>query len=69
MASEPTRGVNPVDMETVGEAVDLLREAGYAVDGVSDVERNEEHGVSFDLTLSRPNRIKPLGGEDEEVGE
>lgn len=65
MASEPSRGVKAVDMDAVGEAVDLLREAGYAVDGVSEVERNEAQGVSFDLTLSVPTRVKPLGEETE----
>lgn len=67
MASEPARGVAPVDMDAVGEAVDLLREAGFAVDGVSEVSRNESQGVSFDLSLSTPTRVKPLRDAEEEA--
>jgi len=63
--SEPSRGVAPVDMEAVREAVDLLREAGFAVDNVSEIQRNESQGVTFDLTLARPTRVKPLAERSE----
>lgn len=69
MSKEPSRGVKPVDMDAVGEAVDLLREAGYAVDEVGEVRRNESQGVTFDLTLARPTRVKPLGEEEPEAEE
>lgn len=66
MPSDPNHGVKPLDMDAVGEAVDLLRAAGYAVEGVNEVSRDERQGVKFDLTCSIPTRVKGLSEHEAE---
>ena len=58
------RGLKDIDTDAVQEAVELLREGGFAVDEIAYVERDEQ-GVEFDLTLYKPTRCKPLDGDEE----
>lgn len=58
------RGLRPLDMDEVEEAVELLRENGFAVDGVDNV-RNRDSGVEFSLHAYAPSRSAGLDGEGE----
>ena len=59
------RGVHSLDLDAVQEAVEALREAGYAVDGVDEVARTGQ-GVEFSLNVYASSRANPLGEEERE---
>ena len=53
------RGVQRLDLDEVRRAVDLLREEGFAVDGIDEVGPDEDgHGVAFSLSVYAPSRNK-----------
>lgn len=60
----PKRGVRAYDMDAVEEAISLLREAGFSVEGVEDAYHSGS-GVTFTLELYKNTRSNPIGGEDE----
>ena len=68
-----SRGLREIDTDEVDRAVELLREAGFAVDGIESVEP-ANHGVAFSLNLYANSRSAKLGsgpaaGEVEEFRE
>lgn len=53
---------------SVSRAIETLRDEGFAVDTVQDVER-ADHGVTFGLKLYDPNRSARLGETNDESAE
>lgn len=63
------RGVREIDTDEVDRAVALLRDAGFAVDEITELRPDRDgHGVRFDLSLFAPSRSKLdlKGDEDRE---
>jgi len=59
------RGVREIDTDEVDRAVALLREAGFAVDEITDLRPDERgHGVRFDLSVYAQSRMKGLDDEE-----
>lgn len=52
-------GITEHDMDSVREAVGVLEDAGFSVEGLDDVER-VNHGVRFSVTAEANTRTKPL---------
>jgi hypothetical protein len=52
-------GITEHDMDSVKEAVSVLEDAGFTVDGLDDVER-AKHGVRFSVSAVANTRTKPL---------
>lgn len=49
-----------MDTEAVTEAVETLREAGFRIHHVENVERNG-HGVEFDMSVEKTTRTNGFG--------
>jgi hypothetical protein len=52
-------GITEHDMDSVREAVGVLEDAGFTVDGLDDVER-VNHGVRFSVSAVANTRTKSL---------
>lgn len=63
-----SRGIRAVDGDSIQRAVQTLRDAGFAVDSVTDAER-EQHGVAFDLRVFDPNRTSRLADHEADSDE
>jgi len=56
------------DLDAVQDAVDLLDEAGYHVDGIGSVERVES-GIAADLTVRAHTRSAGFGADTSDTGD
>lgn len=56
-------GITEHDMESVREAVAVLEDAGFTVDGLDDVER-VNHGIRFSVSAVANTRTKSFDDSD-----
>lgn len=57
------QGIQERDTDSLSDAIDALQEAGFAVESVGKMHR-EDNGVYISLGVTTPNRIKPPEGSD-----